>query len=35
MPLGVSAILGVALPDLALSIIDFVTTAPSSVRSKN
>ena len=35
IPLGVSAILGVALPVLAFVIIDFVTTAPSSVNGKN
>ena len=35
MPLGVSAILGVGRPDRGLTIIDFVTRAPSSRRSKN
>ena len=35
MPLGVSAIRGVARPDRGLSMIDFVTTAPIAVRSTN
>ena len=35
MPLGVSAIRGVARPDLGFNIIDLVTTAPSSVKLKN
>ncbi|CAB4703037.1 unannotated protein [freshwater metagenome] len=35
MPLGVSAIRGVGRPNLGLLIIDFVTTAPISDRSKN
>jgi hypothetical protein len=35
MPLGVSAIRGVGLPALGLSIIDFVTTAPISRSGKN
>ena len=35
MPLGVSAIRGVARPDRAFSMIDLVTTPPSSARSKN
>jgi hypothetical protein len=35
MPLGVSAILGVARPVRALVIIDLVTIAPISVSGKN
>ena len=35
MPLGVSAIRGVGRPDRGFSMIDLVTTAPSSVTSKN
>jgi hypothetical protein len=35
MPLGVSAILGVALPARGLVMIDFVTIAPMSRKSKN
>ena len=35
IPLGVSAIRGVARPDRGLTEIDLVTTAPSSSKSKN
>jgi hypothetical protein len=35
MPLGVSAIRGVALPERGLRAMDFVTTAPISLRGKN
>ena len=35
IPLGVSAIRGVARPERALSMIDLVTTPPSCVTSKN
>ena len=35
IPLGVSAILGVALPLRGLIMIDFVTIAPSDVKGKN
>jgi hypothetical protein len=35
IPLGVSAILGVALPDLGFSAMDLVTTAPNSESGKN
>ena len=35
MPLGVSAIRGVARPDRGRSMIDLVTTAPIAVRSRN
>ena len=35
IPLGVSAMRGVARPDRGLSMIDLVTTPPSSVTSKN
>jgi hypothetical protein len=35
MPLAVSDIRGVARPDRASSMIDLVTTAPSSATSKN
>jgi hypothetical protein len=35
MPLGVSAILGVALPVRGLVIIDLVTTAPRELSGKN
>ena len=34
MPDGVSAILGVGRPDLACSMIDFVTTPPMACRSR-
>jgi hypothetical protein len=35
IPLGVSAIRGVARPDLGFKAIDFVTTAPISSKGKN
>jgi hypothetical protein len=35
IPLGVSAILGVARPERGLTEIDLVTTAPSSSKLKN
>ena len=35
IPLGVSAIRGVARPERGLTEIDLVTTAPSSSKSKN
>ena len=35
MPLGVSAIRGVGRPERGASMIDLVTTAPSSATSKN